>query len=124
MNKKEGSKGRKVAAKENNISDTIKLSFDSLNEELKKTGYELVIRRPVTKDLVAFDYGLMFNKDSKEVNIYVDDDLQVVIDHLLETNQQVILKTNWFSPDTVAITVPLEATGNILSDDNTENISG
>ena len=122
MNKKEGSKGRKVAAKE--ITDTIKLTFDNLNEELKKAGYELIIRKPVTKDLVAFDFGLMFNKGSKEVNIYVDDDLQVVIDHLLETNQQVILKTNWFSPDTVAITVPLEATGNILSDDNTENISG
>lgn len=102
-------RGRKVASKE--LSNDIKLSFDTLNAELKQAGYELVLRRPVSKELMIFDYGLMFTQGSNEVKIYVDDDLKVVIDHLLETNETVIIKSNWMSPDTVAITVPCELTG-------------
>lgn len=96
--------GRKI--KEVDVAAGIKTTFDELNAELKKEGYELIIRRPLSKDLVMFDYGLLFTKDSKEVQVYVDDDLREVIEHLLETNAQVLIKSNWLSPDTIAITVP------------------
>lgn len=107
MTKQAGNgKGRKIAAKEVDITAGIKTTFDALNAELKKEGYELIIRRPLSKDLVMFDYGLLFTKDSKELHVYVDDDLREVIEHLLETNAQVLIKSNWLSPDTIAITVP------------------
>lgn len=115
MNKK----GRKVASKE---ESNIKASFDMLNAELKQSGYELVIRKPVSKELEIFDYGLMFTQGSNEIKIYVDDDLKSVIDHLLETNKTVIIKSNWMSPDTVAITVPCEPTGDTESDENTVQV--
>lgn len=113
------SKGRKTAAKQD---DTIKLTFDTLNDELKKAGYELVIRRPVSKDLVVFDYGLLFTAGSNEIQIYVDDDLKAVIDHLLETNKQLIIKSNWLSPDTVAIKVPCDLAADTQSDGSNENV--
>jgi hypothetical protein len=108
----------------------IKWKFDALNAELKKAGFELIIRRPVSRDLVVFDYGLMFTRGSKEVQIYVDEDLQQVIEYLLETNEQLVIKSNWLSPDTVAITVPgvsqemtQNEAGSPQSDDSSENVS-
>jgi hypothetical protein len=104
----------------------IKWKFDALNTELKKAGFELIIRRPVSRDLVVFDYGLMFTRGSKEVQIYVDEDLQQVIEYLLETNEQLVIKSNWLSPDTVAITVPRvtqNEAGSPQSDDSSENVS-
>lgn len=101
----------------------IKWKFEKLQQEFKQAGFELIIRRPVSKDLVVFDYALMFTKSSQKIDVYVDEDLQQVIDHLLETNEKVVIKSNWLSPDTVAIKVPCEPTGDNVSDENKEKVS-
>lgn len=115
------SQGRNVVQTEQDIQ----ISFDLLNEQFKAAGYELIIRRPVLKELVSFDYGLMFTRGTSEVNIYVDDDVRKVIDHLLETNEKVVIKCNWFSPDTVCVTVPKmpqDSAGDVLGHDTSEVI--
>lgn len=105
--------GRQVHSKEianADVAKEIKLTFDQLAAELKEAGYELIIRRPPAKDLVQFDFGLLFEKDTNAVQIYVDDDLREVINFLLTTNKQVLIKTNWLSPDVVALKIPLDDT--------------
>lgn len=134
-------KGRKVAAKqiakqeEPTIAATIKKSFDDLAAQLKEAGYELVIRRPPAKELVSFDIGLMFTRVVNEtgariIHVYVDNDVQTVIDTMLEENEKIIVKCNWFSPDMVVVGVPEnlpaemthEATGSPQSDDSSESV--
>lgn len=83
---------------------TIEQTLEELKAALNKEGYELILRKKPTKDIVAFDFGLIFTKDSNEVQIYVDDVLKEVITQLTITNGQVLLKANYFSPDVVLIT--------------------
>lgn len=83
-------KGRKVA-------DTV------TRIPIKDTELELRIAPITTKELVAFDFGMLFKKGTNEVQIYVDDDLRASIDGLLEIHGQIILKVNAFSPDVMII---------------------
>lgn len=73
---------------------------------MKVNDFELVVRQKTTKDLVAFDFGLMFNRDTNEVQIYVDDTLRAAIDGLLMQHESIILKTNFYSPDVFFIVGP------------------
>lgn len=91
-----------------NLQQEVQDRFAVLKQQLQEAGYELLLRKPPSTDLVAFDFGLMFSRGSNQVQVYVDDDLQDVINYLLETNKQVIIKTNWLSPDVIAIQVPLD----------------
>lgn len=75
-----------------------------LNDELKTAGYEIVVRKIPTKDVVAFDFGLVFTKDSKDVGLYVDETLQDILASLASEHGQVLIKTNWFSPDVMVVT--------------------
>ncbi len=75
-----------------------------LNEELKAKGYEVVIRKIPTKDVVAFDFGLVFTKDSRDVGLYVDDVLRDALIVLSNEHGQVFVKVNWFSPDVMVVT--------------------
>lgn len=112
------------------LEDQIRWTFEDLQKAFQEAGYELIIRRPVSKDLVAFDYALLFTAKSDDIIVYVDEDLKQVIKHLLEMNAQVIIKSNWLSPDTVAIQVPyealdimpVEAIQDILRHDSDENV--
>ncbi len=70
---------------------------------IKEPEFEVDLRLPVTKDLIAFDFGLLLTRDSNEVQIYIDDDLRMALDALLRDYGQVILKVNFFSPDVVVI---------------------
>lgn len=74
---------------------------------VKDTDLEVVIRQKPTKDLVAFDFGLMFQEGTSEVQVYVDDHLRESIDGLLKIHKKLILKVNAFSPDVMFIT-PVE----------------
>lgn len=78
--------------------------FEDLKAELAKSGYELIIRKAPTKDIVAFDFGLIFTKNNDIVQVYVDDLLKETIAHIVKEKGQLLLKSNWFSPDTMAIT--------------------
>lgn len=69
--------------------------------EIKKPEFELTVRPKLTKDLVAFDFGLLFKEGTQEVQIYVDELLQQVINDLLSQHKSVILKTNFYSPDVI-----------------------
>jgi hypothetical protein len=89
--------------KNKSTTDPTKI-FEDLKAELAKDGYELILRKTPTRDIVAFDFGLIFTKDSDVVQIYVDDLLKETIQQLLKTSGQVLLKSNWFSPDTMAVT--------------------
>ena len=71
---------------------------------IKEPEIEAIIRQKPTKDLVAFDFGLMFTEGSKEVQIYVDEHLQEAINGLLQLHGKLIIKVNIFSPDVVMIT--------------------
>jgi hypothetical protein len=78
--------------------------LEESNVKLRESGYELVLRRIPTKDVVAFDFGLVFTKDTTEVGLYVDDDLRDALTHLASKHGQVLIKANWFSPDVVVVT--------------------
>ncbi len=80
------------------------VKLQALNEELKASGYEVVIRKLPTKDVVSFDFGLVFTADSKEVGLYVDEDLRDILVSLAKENGQVLVKVNWFSPDVMVVT--------------------
>lgn len=75
-----------------------------LNEALRNDGYEVVIRRHPTKDVVAFDFGLVFTKDSTEVGLYVDELLKDTLIALANEHGQIFVKVNWFSPDVMVVT--------------------
>lgn len=86
------------------INDDPIAKLEELNVELRKTGYEVSIRRIATKRVDPFDFGLIFTKDSKEVGLYVDDDLRAALDILANEHGQILVKTNWFSPDVIVVT--------------------
>ncbi len=71
---------------------------------IKDVPLELRIVRQSTKELVAFDFGLMFEKDSNTVQVYVDDMLRESINGLLALHGKLIMKVNAFSPDVFLIT--------------------
>lgn len=81
---------------------TVKL--DTKNIPIENSQIELVLRQKPTKDLVAFDFGLLFTEGTKEVQIYVDDMLRESLNGLLKIHGKVILKVNVFSPDVMLIT--------------------
>jgi len=83
-----------------NITAQIK----EINDALSEQGYELVLRAKPTKDVVAFDFGMIFTKDSNEVGLYVDDLLRDVLTSLANQHGQVLIKVNWFSPDVIVVT--------------------
>ena len=70
---------------------------------IKDSQLEVVIRQQPTKDLVAFDFGIMFEEGSNEVKIYVDDDLQEAIKGMLKIHKKLVFKVNYFSPDVIVI---------------------
>lgn len=74
--------------------------------DIKHIGKVRISKPTATKDLVAFDFALWFKKDSKEIQIYIDDELQATIHALLEQHGELIIKTNFFSDDVLAITPP------------------
>jgi hypothetical protein len=82
------------------------LQNDNETVILKDVEYELVLRTKSTRDLVAFDFGLLFTKDVPIVQIYVDDELRAVLDSLMVDSDQVILKVNYYSPDVHVIVSP------------------
>ncbi len=85
------------------INDPV-VELKRLNEELIEKGYEVVIRKIPTKDVVAFDFGLVFTKDSKDVGLYVDELLRDTLIALSNEHGQVFVKVNWFSPDVMVVT--------------------
>lgn len=89
--------------KAHDIIDPV-LKLEELNKELRAAGYEVVIRQVPTKDVVAFDFGLVFTADSKDVGLYVDDDLRDTLIYLAKEHGQVFIKVNWFSPDVMVVT--------------------
>ena len=80
------------------------LKLEDLNKELRESGYEILVRKIPTKDVIAFDFGLVFTADSNEVGLYVDDDLREALQILAKEHGQVLIKTNWFSPDVIVVT--------------------
>jgi len=82
----------------------------SLSPELniKNIGKIRISKPTYTKELVAFDFGLWFKRDSKEIQLYIDPELQATIDRLLEQHGELIIKTNFFSDDVLAVTSPLQ----------------
>lgn len=78
--------------------------LDELNQSLRLAGYEVLVRRIPTKDVVAFDFGLIFSKDSTDVGLYVDDNLRDTLVSLANQHGQVLIKVNWFSPDVMVVT--------------------
>jgi len=91
---------RQSKNKQVNIAEQIK----QINDALSAQGYELVLRAKPTKDVVAFDFGLIFTKDSQDVGLYVDDLLRDVLVNLASEHGQVLIKVNWFSPDVLVVT--------------------
>ena len=78
--------------------------LEELNQELRAAGYEVVVRRVPTRDVVAFDFGLVFTADSNEVGLYIDDQLRELLEILAKEKGQILIKTNWFSPDVMVVT--------------------
>lgn len=108
------------------LEDEVK-KLEDLNQQLREKGYEIVLRHIPTKDVVAFDFGLIFTKDSKDVGLYVDDDLRLTLETLANQHGQILLKTNWFSPDVMVVTpnelAPTVPLGDTESDDTAEVVS-
>jgi hypothetical protein len=75
-----------------------------VNDKIRESGYELVLRQIPTRDVVAFDFGMVFTKDSADVGIYADDLLADTMKSLANEHGQVFIKVNWFSPDVMVIT--------------------
>lgn len=94
---------RKKTQKLPDIIDPVN-KLAELNQELKAAGYEVVVRKIPTKDVVAFDFGLVFSAESKEVGIFVDDVLQELLITLAKEHGQIFIKINWFSPDVMVVT--------------------
>ena len=71
--------------------------------KIKQPEFEVVLRQKSTKDLVMFDFGLLFKRGSDEIQIYIDPELRKVIDSQLEDHEQLIVKVNYFSPDVITV---------------------
>jgi hypothetical protein len=71
---------------------------------VKDADLEVAVRQKPTKELVAFDFGLLFTEGTNEVQIYIDDHLRESIDGLLKQHKMLILKVNALSPDVMFIT--------------------
>lgn len=82
---------------------------NELSPGIKDPKYEISVRQVTTKELVAFDFGIMLTKDSKDIKVYIDDHLKEALDSLLETNQTVILKVNYFSQDVLLVATPVSS---------------
>lgn len=115
-------KSRKTQKPSSDILQEPLKKLDELNKELRATGYEVVLRSIPTKDVVAFDFGLVFTKDSKEVGLYVDDVLRDILVALAVKHGQVLLKANWFSPDVIVVT-PSENPDPLKNTPDTETAS-
>lgn len=79
-------------------------ALEGIITDLRKSGYEIVVRRIPTKDVVAFDFGLVFTADSTDVGLYVDEDLRAALTILAKQHGQILVKVNWFSPDVMVVT--------------------
>lgn len=78
--------------------------IEQLNKQLAEHGYELALRKLPSMEVVPFDFGFVFTKDSNIVELYVDDALRVALTDMTKEHGQVFIKVNWFSPDVMVVT--------------------
>lgn len=69
-----------------------------------------VVPKVAVKEINPFDIILRFDNSGNLV--YLDEDLQQTINHIVETHGSVYIKVSWFSPDVLVITpeekIPLD----------------